>query len=52
MTRGAEAPCLQFWTYKGTTHGFASRGNEVDAVERAAMEQAFGDSAAFLEKHL
>jgi len=50
--RGAEAPCLQFRTYMGTTHGFASRGNEVDAVERAAMEQAFGDSAAFLEKHL
>jgi dienelactone hydrolase len=50
--RPAGAPPATFTVYPGTTHGFASRGDEVNATERAALDAAFAQTAAFLKEHL
>ena len=50
--RGRRVGPARFVTYQGTQHGFAARGNEGNAAERAAMDAAFADAVEFLKEKL
>lgn len=50
--KGAGAAGVEFRRYPGTTHGFAVRGSEEDAVVLVARDDALDGAATFFAKYL